>query len=67
MHIEFIKNHGIYSPGDVAGFERSAAQRLLDKGVAIQKDWSDSPVPEVQASEHVDSTTEKPVRGRRKE
>lgn len=67
MHIEFIKNHGIYSPGDVAGFERSAAQRLLDKGVAIQKDWADSPAPEVQASERADGAAEKPVRGRRKE
>ena len=67
MHIEFIKNHGIYSPGDVAGFERSAAQRLLDKGVAIQKDWADSPVPEVQASELADGAAEKPVRSRRKE
>lgn len=67
MHIEFVKNHGIYSPGDVAGFEQSAAKRLLDKGVAIQKDWADSPVQEVQASERADGAAEKPVRGRRKE
>jgi hypothetical protein len=51
----------------VAGFEQSAAKRLLDKGVAIQKDWADSPVPEVQASERADGAAEKPVRGRRKE
>lgn len=32
--IKFVKNHGPYTPGDVAGFEDAAAQVYLIAGTA---------------------------------
>lgn len=66
MHIEFIKNHGAYSPGDVAGFDPVVAEVLIkDKGVAVAKTWDDDPAPSVDAGG--DSVQADPsVRGRRK-
>lgn len=32
--LKFLKNHGQYTPGDVAGFKEVAAQEYLTSGVA---------------------------------
>lgn len=69
MHIEFIKNHGAYSPGDIAGFDPSVAEVLVGKGVAVRKQWGDSPAPQVDAgSADPDDANQddRPARGRRK-
>lgn len=73
MHIEFIKNHGAYSPGDVAGFDAAQAKDLVERGVATIKQWNDAPKPVAQDGADaagqavtVDGEGEKPARGRRK-
>lgn len=75
MHIEFIKNHGAYSPGDIAGFDPAIAEILVkEKGVAVIKEWSDAPAPAVVAGGGVPNKTvstddemdDQQVRGRRK-
>ncbi|MBV2180771.1 MAG: hypothetical protein KUL86_05990 [Castellaniella sp.] len=71
MHIEFIKNHGVYSPGDIAGFDPAVAEVLIGKGVAVRKQWGDSPAPQVDAGSDDSglgdaNQDDRPARGRRK-
>lgn len=76
MHIEFIKNHGAYSPGDIAGFDPAVAEVLVGKGVAVRKQWGDSPAPAIVADGDngitkgvepaADAVDDQPTRGRRK-
>uniref|UniRef100_UPI003340E84E hypothetical protein n=1 Tax=Castellaniella defragrans TaxID=75697 RepID=UPI003340E84E len=70
MHIEFIKNHGAYSPGDIAGFDPSVAEVLVEKGVAVRKRWNESPAPQVDAgladSGQATESADKPSRAKRK-
>lgn len=81
MHIEFTKNHGAYSPGDVAGFPPNVAEVLVQKGVAVRKQWGPAPKVDASATGPGDTSPtgpantddagqggpdDKPVRGRRK-
>lgn len=71
MHVEFIKNHGAYSPGDIAGFDPAVAEILIkEKGVAVIKEWGEGPAIEIDAGASgdvaADVATDQPVRGRRK-
>lgn len=76
MHIEFIRNHGAYSPGDIAGFDPAVAEVLVkEKGVAVVKTWGEGPAPAIDAGSGdvteitdtaADAVADQPVRGRRK-
>lgn len=65
MHIEFVKNHGAYSPGDIAGFDPSVAEVLLEKGVAIQKQWEKA--ADIATKDAESTQADSPARGRRKQ
>ncbi|AYN21595.1 hypothetical protein [Alcaligenes aquatilis] len=66
MQIEFVKNCGPYSPGDVAGFGRLVAEDLVASGVAVVKQWDDAPTPDVTAGDANDDMKPSAGRSRRK-
>lgn len=43
--VRFTKSHDGYNPGEIAGFEESAAEKLVAQGVAELTDLDEQPEP----------------------